>query len=670
MPFRNSLRPSDLGHMPPGGYRPDIDGLRAIAVLSVVGYHAFPYWIRGGFIGVDIFFVISGFLISGLILGGLQRGQFSLADFYSRRIRRIFPALLVVLVVCFAAGWFSLLANEYEQLGKHMAGGAGFVANLVLWRESGYFDVQAETKPLLHLWSLGIEEQFYIVWPVLLWLAVKWRFHVLATTLGLALASFALGIVTIGTDQVASFYSPMMRFWELLIGAALAWFAVHRRSMTSGPIRAAAVASVAGLTLIAIGLMVITREGLFPGWWALLPTVGTALVIAAGSQAWPNRTLLSHPVLVWFGLISFPLYLWHWPLLSFARIIESDTPTRPVRVAAVALSVVLAWLTYRVIERPIRFGACGHRKAIALAFAMLVVGLVGLETQRRDGFDGYGFRQQGTQEFADYFENDLPRWDYYKRIGAFEKSRAECNFYDIEKFRTGRATRVPRDRIDPSCYLRDPGATHVAFLWGDSHAQQLNYGLKNHLPQGWQLLQVASSDCPAQVDARTDSDSDHCLRSNWFAMKAIRNAKPNVVIVAQNTGHDAEQMRATAQGLKAVGVERIVFVGPTPHWTSNLPNIVIRRLWKDTPERTLVGIDERVLSSNTELQQAFTPSDGVVLIDLIAFFCDRTGCLTRIGVDKMTGITSWDYGHLTPIASDHLADRLLAGVVAGREPMP
>jgi peptidoglycan/LPS O-acetylase OafA/YrhL len=160
-------------------YRPDIDGLRAIAVLSVIGFHAFPEWIKGGFIGVDIFFVISGYLISTIIIENLKNDSFSFVDFYSRRIRRIFPALLLVLIASYAVGWFTLLAEEYAQLGKHIAAGAGFVSNLVLWNESGYFDAASDTKPLLHLWSLGVEEQFYVIWPLLMWITWKRKLNFL-----------------------------------------------------------------------------------------------------------------------------------------------------------------------------------------------------------------------------------------------------------------------------------------------------------------------------------------------------------------------------------------------------------------------------------------------------------------------------------------------------------
>ncbi len=205
------------------GYRRDIDGLRAIAILSVLCFHVFPDLFPGGFIGVDVFFVISGFLISGIIIGNLEKGSFSLVGFYSRRIRRIFPALAVVLVACWAFGWFVLLTDEYKQLGKHIAGGAGFISNILFWRESGYFDSAADRKPLLHLWSLGIEEQFYIIWPLLMSLAFRRKLKLVSMMLLLAVISFLVNIGGIRGNAAGLFYSPVTRFWELLIGCILAY---------------------------------------------------------------------------------------------------------------------------------------------------------------------------------------------------------------------------------------------------------------------------------------------------------------------------------------------------------------------------------------------------------------------------------------------------------------
>jgi peptidoglycan/LPS O-acetylase OafA/YrhL len=367
-------------------YRADIDGLRAVAVLSVVGYHAFAGSVPGGFIGVDVFFVISGFLISSILFENLQRGSFSFVEFYARRIRRIFPALLLVLTACYACGWMILLPDEFAQLCKHIAGGAGFVANFVLWGENGYFDGSAATKPLLHLWSLGIEEQYYIVWPLILWIAWKRRLNFLMVTLGLAVISFALNVVDVSTDLLAAFYSPQTRYWELLIGAALAYAALRGKLTPAGTAGAVSPAgtlahasSLAGAALIGASVAVISEQRSFPGWWALLPTAGAALLVAAGPQGIVNRTVLCHRVMVWFGVISYPLYLWHWPLLSFVRIVENGFPSRPARTGAVLLAIVLAWLTYRLIEKPFRSGRAGHAKVVVLSVAMLSVLCLGLQ---------------------------------------------------------------------------------------------------------------------------------------------------------------------------------------------------------------------------------------------------------------------------------------------------
>ena len=397
-------------------YRSDIDGLRAIAVLSVLGFHAFPTLVKGGFVGVDIFFVISGFLISTIIFGGLVHGSFNFIEFYSRRVRRIFPALLVVLLTSLAFGWFALLAVEYKELGKHVAGGAGFISNFLFWNESGYFDNAASTKPLLHLWSLGIEEQFYIAWPLLLWVSWKVRFNMFWILLISAAISFALGIYEVRSDAVAAFYSPQTRFWELVAGAGLAYMTSHQKKITfetqltlesrpSGinyfnlPMvngkTARQVQSVLGAALIGVSIFAFTKEMLFPGWWATVPTLGAVLIIWSGPQTWVNRVILSRRLLIWIGLVSFPLYLWHWPLLSFSYILEGDTPQPAIRTFVVLLAFFLAWLTYRFIEKPIRFGKAPNAKAVGLLVLMLITGGLGYAI----------FQKEGLSNRAVVFEN-------------------------------------------------------------------------------------------------------------------------------------------------------------------------------------------------------------------------------------------------------------------------
>jgi peptidoglycan/LPS O-acetylase OafA/YrhL len=327
--------------------------------LSVVLFHAFPEFITGGFIGVDVFFVISGFLISTIIFEKLEQGSFTFADFYARRIRRIFPSLILVLVTSFILGWCILFVSEYKQLGKHIAGGAGFIANFILWSESSYFDNLADTKPLLHLWSLGIEEQFYIIWPPILWAAWRLRLHILPIIFAIAITSFAWNLYSISIDPVATFYSPLTRFWELLIGSLLAYVTVFKAKypkLVVSSVSQANIYSWIGCGLFITGLLLINKESGFPGAWALLPTLGAAFMIKAGPTAWFNRVVLGNSVLVWFGLISYPLYLWHWSLLSFARILSSSVPEVEIRIGVVVLSVLLSWLTYRFVEKPIRFG--------------------------------------------------------------------------------------------------------------------------------------------------------------------------------------------------------------------------------------------------------------------------------------------------------------------------
>jgi peptidoglycan/LPS O-acetylase OafA/YrhL len=344
-------------------YRPDIDGLRAVAVLSVVAYHAAPALVPGGYVGVDVFFVISGFLISTIIMRERAAGHFSLARFYARRIRRLFPALIVVLAATLAIGWYFLLPHEFRALGKHIAAGAAYFSNFALKREAGYFDAAADTKPLLHLWSLAVEEQFYIVWPLLL-LLIRERRHVAIALIVITAASFASNLNAVGRNQASAFYLPQNRVWELSLGALLAfatlqaadvraWLEARLQSARIRLTAAASLASGTGLALILGAVFLLDERVIYPGGWALIPTLGTVLVIAAGARSLPNRLVLSQRAVVFIGLISYSLYLWHWPLLSFASILGLGGDRRTT-LALVAIAFGLAATTYYLVERPFR----------------------------------------------------------------------------------------------------------------------------------------------------------------------------------------------------------------------------------------------------------------------------------------------------------------------------
>jgi peptidoglycan/LPS O-acetylase OafA/YrhL len=378
-------------------HRADIDGLRAVAILAVLGYHANPNWLPGGFVGVDIFFVISGYLISGIIVQGLERGSFSFAVFYARRIKRIFPALLLVLACVTLYGWLALFTDEYQLLGKHLAAGAGFVSNIVLWREAGYFDSAGELKPLLHLWSLGIEEQFYLLWPPLLFLAWKLRRKPLTVIVAITIASFALNAYWVRAHEVRTFYLPLTRLWELSLGGILAVVQISgatgaaswaqrlraRLAIFNG-CRARNINAAIGASLIVAAIIGLSKYLQFPGWWAALPTLGSFLLIAAGSDTWVNRKLLGNPPMVFVGLISYPLYLWHWPLLSFQRILADQDIATADLIVTLALAFILAWLTYRFVERPIRTSRKRREPAITLAAGVALIGTLGYLSYARD----------------------------------------------------------------------------------------------------------------------------------------------------------------------------------------------------------------------------------------------------------------------------------------------
>ena len=361
-------------------YRPDIDGLRAIAVAAVVGFHAFPLLFRGGFVGVDVFFVISGYLITGVIAGELAGGRFTLSGFYGRRVRRIFPALAVVLCAALLVAWTVLLPDEWQRFGKHLFAGAAFLSNVLLAREGGYFDWTAHFKPLLHLWSLGIEEQFYFIWP--LFLALLWRgprnVRIAVLTAAVA-ASFALNVAAVDRYPAYTFYLPFTRLWELGLGSLLAVWRPRPASLRPGR---AAAASWCGIALIGISIAAIRNDASFPGAWALLPTAGTALVIAAGPEARMNK-LLAARWIVFVGLISYPLYLWHWPMFSFLRIVRGGEIGAAATVAVILLSFVLAWATYRYVERPIRTARTMTRPLIAVCAALAVLAAIGFAAAAR-----------------------------------------------------------------------------------------------------------------------------------------------------------------------------------------------------------------------------------------------------------------------------------------------
>jgi peptidoglycan/LPS O-acetylase OafA/YrhL len=371
-------------------YRPDIDGLRGLAVGLVVAYHAFPKFRTGGFVGVDVFFVISGYLITLLVLSGLQSGTFVLIEFYRRRVRRIVPALLVVVAACCIFGWLLLLPSELRWLGSSIKWCALFLANLFFAQTGGYFDHVAESNPLLHLWSLGVEEQFYIAWPVLLILAVK-RGVTMRVLGAVIAASLGLSIWSAWIGPTPHFYNPASRAWELAAGGMLAAWqhgtprkpAADNSSSRPPPRLGAQAISLVGLALIIVGGVCWTADKRIPGIWTVIPTAGALLLIAAGPRATANRWFLASRPMTFIGRISYPLYLWHWPLFSFTRIVLGH-PAQPAEAAGtIVIALAAAYATYRLIEVPIRYSELGRKTVPALLTGLALLAVAGAALQAR-----------------------------------------------------------------------------------------------------------------------------------------------------------------------------------------------------------------------------------------------------------------------------------------------
>ncbi|HZF93244.1 MAG TPA: acyltransferase family protein [Allosphingosinicella sp.] len=626
----------------PFPYRADIDGLRAVAVLAVILFHAFPSHVPGGFLGVDVFFVISGFLITGLIVKRREAGTFTLADFYGQRARRLFPALGLVLLASLLAGALLLLASEYSELARQALSAVLFVPNFYFATETGYFDLGQDRSFLIHLWSLGVEEQFYLVWPLILLGCLRLPVRPAIPVALLTGASFLFCLWLTSADQPQAFYSPLARAWELGVGAILALSAAEPPRA-----RASRLLSGAGLALIAAALFLGMLGGArFPGWAAAIPVAGTAMVIAAGPSGWGN-VLLSWKPAVAIGLISYPLYLWHWPLLSFAHAAcNFETPPLSLRIALLLAATILAWGTYRLVELPLR-----RARPATLFAGMAAIGCAALGVLLAAGLPDRPANENERRQFiATYRELRLS--------GLAPLYRRECAFVE---WRSNKAV----ETMPAAC--TQAGAAGTAFLWGDSHAQALSWGLRRQLPPGFALAQVTTPGCPPAVGAELGrrfagktSLERACRRSNGFAVREIARLRPHIVFIAQRDGHDRRDWNAVGSRLRELGVRQVVVVGPVPRWFPSLPRIVTAHHWPLEAEFIATGLEREPLAVDRRMRER-APSPSFRYVSLIPDLCTRSGCRARAGEELLVVDTE----HLSASGS-LLAARLVAAQIWGR----
>ena len=488
-------------------YRPEIDGLRALAIIPVILFHAGFETFKGGFVGVDVFFVISGYLITGLILDEIKQGSFSIVRFYERRIRRILPALFFVCLVCIPFAWLWMLPSEFRDFSRSFAAVSLFVSNFYFWNESGYFEAATELKPLLHTWSLAVEEQFYILFPLLLLLLYK-RSTLTLLSVVIVIIIISLGLAELLSVQYpeANFYLLPTRAWELGVGAVLG---ITAQFWDSKGWKLAEVASMIGVVMILYAVFYFDEAMPFPGVWGLVPVVGTALVIRFAQDSTLVGKALSLGPIVGIGLISYSIYLWHQPLFAFGRIrLNLDGETDYKYLLLCALAVVLAYLTWRFVEQPFRRNAIFDRQQVfyGAAIASVSILLFGVTGQLARGFPD---RMPPAAKRILKTEKDIKSW------------REKCHS-QIGKF----------IRPEDACISNNSEETDITIL-GDSHGIALSYELGetlSNLHRG--VRELTYSSCPPVVGLRVSGQVDECYRFNEAVWKFLASRqRPEVVIL-------------------------------------------------------------------------------------------------------------------------------------------
>jgi peptidoglycan/LPS O-acetylase OafA/YrhL len=620
-------------------HRNDIDGLRALAIVPIVLFHAGLSQLAGGFIGVDIFFVISGYLITSIVVRDLEGGTFSIVGFYQRRVVRILPALVVVLAIVLVAGCLLLLPNEIRELGASGAAASGFGANFYFWNTTDYFNEAAELKPLLHMWSLGVEEQFYLLYPPFLYVAyravsvrqdplrrLRWLFALIV------IGSFVFGLVLKSRLPDFVFYLLPSRAWELGLGGMVAIGALPR--VSSARLRDAI--SVLGLAAIVAGLVVIDSSRDFPAPWALLPCLGTAALIGYGEGA-ITSVLLSAAPLRWIGLISYSLYLWHWPIISFYRIRVGLELTIAQATALIAASVIAATGSYVFVERIFlaryrRVDPSQRRRIVACGVAaVLLAVLAGLVVMAR-AYDWHDYPPEVVRvvSYADYKSSDEKQYQF-RNDTCFITKRPELNV--------------------KACMTPSTTKPNIVVV-GDSHAAQYWRAIALRFTEA-EVLQATATGCRPTLFA---AGSKRCTDIVDFVFRDLasdKNARIDVVVLAGRwRDDDLLKLPPTIQWLRSRGIE-VTVIGPTVEYESSFPQLLARSMLASDLARMA---DERVVERRhyDRLLGPLVRAAGARYISIHELECPHEEC-RLLAPDG--GPLHFDYGHLTLSGARYLVER-------------
>lgn len=604
-------------------FRKDVNGLRAIAVLAVVLFHFNHNVLPGGFVGVDVFFVISGFLMTAIIYGGINKSNFKLWEFYKARGRRILPALVIMILVVLIYGWLYMFTTEFKTLGKHATSSLFFISNIIYWKESSYFSPGAEEKWLLHTWSLSVEWQFYLLYPIFLIFSRKIFNDKMAKFIVVfaALASLTISIYASKILVSSSFYLLPTRAWEMMAGGLVFLFPFNKSHGMKF--------ELTGIALIIVSLFLFNGEDYWPSYNALLPVIGAMLVISSYSQ----HGLLSLRPFQFIGSSSYSIYLWHWPIYVFIYNAFGGVNLASGLIGVVA-SILMGWLSYKVIETPckakdVKLNWISY--CICIAFSLFIYHERGVKGWYRpitettgnklvEHYDGYKFDVGGL-------------WD-------------KCNASEKLK------------NIDSSCV--NSNSRGGVFLWGDSHAGALSLGIRSLLGNSVPFNQLAASSCKPSLTKLPGviSATIGCNYSNEKAIHDIEIIKPEVVVMAQRFQHDKTDWKSISEKLHSLGVRKVLVLGPVPQWKGSLPLIVAKNYADGSLFIGEKYLDDEIVKTNNKMK--IKESNEYEYVDIFDALCkddNRVACRAR--VDRGYTLMSMDYGHPTDDGSKFIANEII-----------
>ncbi len=653
-------------------YRKEIDGLRALAVLPVIFFHAGFQYFSGGFVGVDVFFVISGYLITSILLTDLKQHRFSIINFYERRARRILPALFFVILCTLPAAWFTLLPDDMQHFSKSLVAVPLFISNLLFWLTSGYFDTSAELRPLLHTWSLAVEEQYYVFFPIVLYLLWKFAKHRLVILLGcFAIASLALAQWGAYAKPMASFYLLPTRGWELLLGALASIYLSEYQRPAIAMLWQQAL-SIIGFLMLLSAIVVYDKFTPFPGLYALLPTVATTLIILfATPQTWTGK-LLSNRGLVGVGLISYSAYLWHQPLFALVKYRSQQPLDQMMMLGLILLSLLFARLSWQYIEAPFRDKNRTSRAmvfSLSLLFTALLIGI--------------GIAGNMTRGFAlrDPVLRDLVN------IQTVETSR--CHTY-------GRKTTAQIAQGD--ICTEGANVPVTAALIGDSHAGALTDALAQAAKKqnlafysvsgsfcvpllDFKLSAYQAPDCISSLRAITDKiihtpDITHViLAAEWANYTAggrddgngnqhvqvlMSTPQLQAITPADNKRVFVKALATTIAAFQAAG-KTVIIVQPVPEFDQRVTDVVFKQRWYGWPVNSPTVSIQKYLARNQDVLDSFSGLSQVVLVDPARLFCNNSLCSS---VDAHGQPRYSDSNHLNMIGATPVAEAIMTALQA------